>query len=221
MLHHKKYYQRLLSAMIRGAMQQKHEVFIKHLDDLSEEDHEVLLRLAEHTHLNVNAFLRVEPLPEIVKIMDVIRSVAPDNILEVGCGRGLFLWRLLDEYKNVSITAIDTDAERMKLVSYVGKGGVRNFSAKVLDATSMAEFPKNSFDVTTALRVLEFVNDLPKAIAEICRVTKRFIIAQYPCGQVPSNLPTLEQLVEMFKAQDVMQVKVEQVQNYYVIIARK
>ncbi len=222
------YYQRLMSAMIRGMLREQypdHELFKKHLDDLLDEDYEVLSHLGEHHHLPISAFQRLPILPETLKIMDTIRGIAPDNLLDVGSGRGAFIWRLLDEYRTVPITSIDVKEERVKVLDAVSKGGIHNLIAKNADVTQLGFFPKGAFDVTTALKVLEYVEDIEQAIAEIFRVTKRFIIVQYSISDSnhPERQPSLsqEKLVELFRAHEPMQLKVETVSNYYILVIRK
>ncbi|MGB0525631.1 MAG: methyltransferase domain-containing protein, partial [Flammeovirgaceae bacterium] len=110
-------------------------------------------------------------------------------------------------------------------VASVIKGGVLNLTAKQMDARDMATFPSEMFDVTTALRVLEYIEDVSLAIAEICRVTKRFIIILYAAH--PDNDPdkkhvfTAEKLKKYFHDNDVMQVRFEMMSNYHMVIARK
>lgn len=223
-----KYYQRLVAAMIRGMLQKQypeHLLFKKHVADLTEEDFEVLMQLGKHHQLPLSAFQRLEVLPETIKILDIIRSVSPDNLLDVGCGRGAFIWRLLDEYRNMSITAVDSNEDRISTVAAVAKGGIGNIVAQKADVTTLKTFPKLGFDITTALRVLEYVEDIEAAVAELCRVTRRFIIVQYPISESANpdrkNALGQEELKKLFEAQEVMQVKIEVASNYYILVIRK
>lgn len=223
-----KYYQRLSSAMVRGSLKEEYqgdELFDKHLDNLTEEEHEALLALGNKHGLKTNFFQRVDALPEVVKVFDVLRGIAPDNVLDIGSGRGSFVWRLLDEYKNLPISAIDTSLARVEAIESVAKGGVVNLSAKHMDARDLSEFPHDMFDVTTVLKVLEYIDDVSQAISEICRVTKRFIIVLFPAH--PDNNPEKlhffdkDKVMELFQANDIMQIRFEMMSNYHIAIARK
>ena len=202
-----------------------HELFKKYLEDLAEEDYEVLMRLGEHHDLPVSSFQRLPMLPETMRILDIIRGIAPDNLLDVGAGRGTFIWRLLDEYRNMSVTAIDNNQERIDIISAVSKGGIYNLIGKKADATDLHIFPFSAFDVTTVLKVLEYIPDIEEAITELFRVTKRFLIVQYPIADTnnPDQQPILkrEELVELFSQHDPMQLKCEAVSNYYIVVVRK
>ena len=223
-----KYYQRLVSAMIRGHLKndyEKHELFGKHLDYLDDEEHEQLLALGEKHQLKTTVFKRVAALPETKKVLDVIRGIAPDNILDIGCGRGTFIWRLLDEYNNLPITAIDTSKQRIGAIEDVSKGGVLNLSVHEMDVRDLSAFPSEMFDVTTVLKVLEFIDDVELAISEICRVTKRFIIVLFPAhpdnDSEKKHFFNREQLEKYFHKQDIMQVRFEMMSSYHILIARK
>ncbi len=222
------YYQRFSSAMVRGSLKEKyqsHALFGKILEDLTEEEHLQLFQIGEQNNLKLNFFQRIEALPETTKILDVLRGISPDNLLDVGCGRGAFVWRLLDEYRSLPITAIDKSEARINSIKSVIHGGVNSLKVKMMDVTDLSEFPASHYDVTTALKVLEFIEDVEKAISEICRVTKRFVIVQFPVHQ--DNNPekkhffTPEQMKEMFDKCNVMQTKIEKVSNYHVLVARK
>jgi ubiquinone/menaquinone biosynthesis C-methylase UbiE len=222
------YYQRFSSAMVRGSLKEKyqsHELFSKILEDLTEEEHLQLFQIGEQNNLKLNFFQRIEALPETTKILDVLRGIAPDNLLDVGCGRGTLVWRLLDEYRSLPITAIDKSEMRINSIKSVIHGGVNSLKVKTMDVTDLSEFPTAAFDVTTALKVLELVEDVEKAVSEICRVTKRFAIVQFPVHQ--DNNPEKkhffapEQMKEMFDKHNVMQTKVEKISNYHVLVARK
>ena len=222
------YYQRFSSAMVRGEVGEQypgHVLFSKYLEDLTEEEHVQLFEIGEKHNLKLTFFQRVEPLPETVKVLDILRGISPDNVLDIGCGRGAFIWRLLDEYRNLSITAIDKEPQRIEKLESVIKGGIVNLSAKVMDARKMEDFPREAFDVTTALKVLEYVDEVEEAVAELCRVTKRFVIVQFPAHK--DNNPekkhffTPEKMIELFKANDVMQIRMEKMSNYHILVARK
>jgi SAM-dependent methyltransferase len=222
-----KYYQRLLHAMVRGMLSERQDLLPaqlsqKHIDELTEEEGLQLLRLAEAQGLPLGAFQRLPALPERLKLLDTIRGISPDNLLDAGCGRGGFIWRLLDEYRNMSITAIDVDPERVAMVAAVSKGGIGNINARTGNIESMPFFPKDSFDATTALRVLEYVDDPERAVAELFRVTKRFLLVQYPVYQATQgNAMTQDALERLLKKHDPMQLKIEQLSNYYIAVVRK
>ena len=222
------YYQRITSAMVRGKLSSEypgHELFSKFLEDLTEDQNQQLLQLGTEHNIKLHTFQRQEASPETKKILDVIRGISPDNVLDIGSGRGSFIWRLLDEYRNMPITAIDTSEERIQSIKSIYTGGITNLKAKQANTTDLSMYPNDSFDVSTVLKVLEYIEDVEKAVAEICRVTKRFIIVQFPAhpdnNQDKKHFFAPDQLTALFKAHDLMQVKVELMSNYNILVARK
>jgi len=103
------------------------------------------------------------------------------SILDVGCGNGLFLNALANSFpdKFKRLVGIDISKEALKYVQ----------TEKVRGTITQLPFPDNSFDAVTALEVLEHLTyeDLLKAISELTRVSKQYLIISVPNDQ---NLKT-------------------------------
>ena len=98
---------------------------------------------------------------------DVLRARSPvskPRLLDVGCGRGLFLRRLHDRFPEWQLSGTDPEP-----------GGVSASSSLVPSATirqgfvDSIPFPTASFDVVSAWDVLEHVIDLGAALSEMKR----------------------------------------------------
>jgi SAM-dependent methyltransferase len=102
-------------------------------------------------------------------VADFIQSHAPAGkpvkILDAGCGTGAML-DLFAKWPDVEATGADLSPEALRFSSE--RGHERLVSA---DLTDMP-FPPGSFDVVTALDVLEHVPDDKTAAAEIARVLR-------------------------------------------------
>lgn len=89
------------------------------------------------------------------------------SLLDVGCGTGWFTRRLVAA--GFDVTGLDVDADALDFarqrsdhdISYVEGGACQ------------LPFPDQSFDQVTSITALCFVDDWPRAIAEIVRVTRR------------------------------------------------
>lgn len=90
-----------------------------------------------------------------------------DKVLEVGCGRGVFLDRLVTEY-GIKATGIDI---AKKAVTEGEKESVNKLDLRVADAAKLP-FPDAFFDVVMSFDTLEHVKDQEKAITEMMRVLK-------------------------------------------------
>ena len=71
-------------------------------------------------------------------MLGILKGLGPASLLDVGSGRGVFLWPLLETFPELPVTAIDRDAERVADMQAVRDGGVDRLSARVMDATSNA-----------------------------------------------------------------------------------
>jgi len=132
-------------------------------------------------------FKRFDPeLPRIVKALGVLKSIRPDSILDVGSGRGRALWPIVHNFPNAEICCVDPVEWRCEVINAVHKGGVNRVKAFCEDISSTTLGP-NSFDVVTALEVIEHIPDAAAAMTAIFRVSRQYIIGSVPSK--PDNNP--------------------------------
>src|SRR5262249_29874721 len=55
--------------------------------------------------LRLHKFKRNSELPRVHKVLGILRSIQPANLLDIGSGRGTFLWPLLDTFSYLTVTA--------------------------------------------------------------------------------------------------------------------
>ena len=97
-----------------------------------------------------------------------------ERVLDAGCGTGLYSRRLLE--RGAVVSGIDADpgmlaAARLKAPA----------AALVEGDVTALPFPDDSFDLSLAVTLLCFVEDPPRAVAELVRVTRpggRVVLAE-------------------------------------------
>lgn len=89
------------------------------------------------------------------------------SLLDVGCGTGWFTRRLAAA--GLDVTGVDVDANTL---DFARERSNHDISYVEGDACRLP-FPDRSFDQVISITALCFVDDWPRAIAEIVRVTRR------------------------------------------------
>ncbi len=108
-----------------------------------------------------------------------IRKLSPTDatsVLEVGCGAGYSMEELRTFFKEgTTFTACDIDPELVRLTKE------KNPSVDCQTASIYAlPYADHSFDCVFCLEVLEHLEEPEKALAELARVSKKYIIASTP-----------------------------------------
>jgi SAM-dependent methyltransferase len=109
----------------------------------------------------------VDPL-ELV--LDAVRAALPKDrampdVLEVGCGPGVFAARLLEELPGIALLATDQSGRFVELTTQ------RGVTARVMDVQHLLA-PDDSYDVVIAMWMLYHVPDLDRGLAELRRVLR-------------------------------------------------
>ncbi len=177
------FHQRLAAAFIRGRLANcsaaNERLFNRALDQLSAEDLQAIFDLGKSAGLKLHKFKKTIGLQRVTRVVGILRGLAPTSVLDIGSGRGTFLWPLADAMPDLKITCAEINADRVRDINAVCTGGVSNIQALQMDATDL-RFPDKSFDVVSALEVLEHIPLAAKALSEFVRVSSRFVIISVP-----------------------------------------
>src|SRR5262249_48856867 len=71
-------------------------------------------------------FKRTAGLPRVQRVLGILRGFHPQGVLDIGSGRGAFLWPLLDAFPTLPVIAIDRSPRRIADIAAVHRGGVTN-----------------------------------------------------------------------------------------------
>ncbi|MGJ5815625.1 class I SAM-dependent methyltransferase [Paludibaculum fermentans] len=173
--------------------------------------------------LRLHKFKVGPPLPRIQKVLGILRSLAPVDLLDVGSGRGAFLWPLLAVFPGLSVTAIDFNEQRASDLGAVRRGGCTRLTPVRMDAQRLGFAPR-SFDAVTMLEVLEHMPNPQAALTAAVAVARRCVILSVP--SVPDDNPehlhlfTPDQLQRMAAEAGGARITVEHVLNHRVAVIR-
>jgi 2-polyprenyl-3-methyl-5-hydroxy-6-metoxy-1,4-benzoquinol methylase len=159
-------------------------------------------------------------LPRVQRVLGILHGLSPESLLDVGSGRGAFLWPLLDTFPNLAVTSIDTSEQR---VNAVRTGGISRLTALQMDA-ERTTLPAKSFDVVTLLEVLEHMPNPGAALSNAVSLARRFVILSVP--SVPDDNPehihlfTPDQIIAMATEAGSHRTTIEHVLNHRIAILR-
>ncbi|MFN7919884.1 MAG: class I SAM-dependent methyltransferase [Bryobacteraceae bacterium] len=171
----------------------------------------------------LHRFKKTEPLERVRKVLGMLRGMASGNLLDIGSGRGAFLWPLLDAFPQLPVTVIEWSEVRAGQIEAVRRGGVSRLSVARMDAARPG-FRERSFDVVTMLEVLEHLEEPQRALDALVPLSRRFFVLSVPSrpDDNPEHLHLFSktQLEAMLLHAGARRVQVETVLNHYVVSAR-
>jgi SAM-dependent methyltransferase len=181
-----------------------------------------IIRAGLKEGLRLHKFKRNAELPRVRKALGILRGLAPESLLDVGSGRGTFLWPLLDSFSRQPVTSMELSSRRAADMNAVRRGGIENLTAVRGDATAMP-FASHSFAVVTMLEVMEHLPTPEKAVAEALRVASRFVLVSVPSKEDdnPGHLHLFDKtkLEAMFLSAGAKNIKFDAVLNHILAVA--
>ncbi|MDF2692861.1 MAG: Methyltransferase type 11 [Labilithrix sp.] len=187
-------------------------------------DDEKVFREGLARGLKMHKFKRLDDrlLARVRRVLSMLAGLAPANLLDVGSGRGAFLWPLLDAFPDLEVTAIDLDERRAADLAAIGIGGLSRLSAQQMDATAL-RFEDDSFDGVSLLEVLEHMPTPSLAAREAVRIARRFVVASVPSkpDDNPEHIHLFDRttLTALFEEAGARRVTVDYVPGHMVALA--
>lgn len=222
-------YKRLAAAYVRGASLRTgmpalpDELRNTALDDLSPEQTDRLIELGREAQLKLYRFKNLGELPRVHKAIGFLRGAWPESLLDVGSGRGVFLFPFLAAFPGVPVTSVDLLDYRVQFLQDVASGGVTQLSALQQDICRW-DMPDNSFDVVTMLEVLEHIPDVESAVRAAVRLARRYVVVSVPSK--PDNNPehihllTKDILTDLFTRASCKSLRFDGVNGHLFMVAQ-
>ena len=179
------YEQRFAAAYVRGHAKRggagllPDALLEKPLSALKDEEPAAIIQAGIDAGLRMYHFKKKEPLPRVKAVIGMLKGLQPENLLDVGSGRGVFLLPFLKEFPQVPVTSVDLLPHRVEMLQCLGSGGIENLTALRRDICAW-EAGADAFDVVTMLEVLEHIPDVGGAVSAAVRLAKRFVVVSVP-----------------------------------------
>lgn len=198
------------------------ELVEKPLSELTGGEASLLQALGKEAGLKMYRFKNHENLPRVHKVLGFLRGIWPENLLDVGSGRGVFLFPFLCAFPATPVTSVDLLGHRIELLDDLRRGGVGQLTAVEMDICCNT-LPEKSFDVVTALEVLEHIPDVQRAVRNAVRLAKRYVVVTVPSKPDDNpehiHLLTKERLTELFSDEGCASVQFDAVVGHLFAVA--
>ena len=224
-----RYEERLLAAYVRGMARQNMPLLPPPLMEtplelLSAEEIEAIFHAGEAAGLKLYYFKKKELLPRVKAVLGFLRSVQPESLLDVGSGRGAFLFPFLTQFPWTQVTAADILPRRVQMLQAIADGGIENLTVLERNICQWTQEEK-LFDVVTLLEVLEHIPDVEQAIANAVRLARRFVVVSVP-SQPDDNpehihLLTRDILADQFTRAGCSKLHFDGVNGHLILVAGK
>ena len=215
----------LAAAYIRGALAgTDHPLITQPFDALDREMCEDLLALARERGIDLHHLKRFDELPRVRAVLGFLRGIRPAELLDIGSGRGAFLFPFLRAFPGTPVTSVEKDERRADMLDAVSRGGFDRLSAVRADICSW-DAPDAAYDVVTMLEVLEHIPDVRSAVLNACRIARRYVAVTVP--NKPDDNPehihllTKPVLTGLFKAAGCADLKFDAVPGHLILFAKK
>lgn len=195
------------------------------LEALTVEQIEAILARGRDAGLNLYCFKKsLGELPRVKYVLEHLRTLAFDSILDVGSGRGKFLWPCLDAFPNAKVRSVDLSRKCVCDFDAVRLGGVSNLFGTQEDFCQLNE-PDGSYDVVTLIEVLEHILPVAAAVNKAVRLAKKCVIvsALTRPDDDPEHvhLLTREVLTRLFHEAGCKRLCFDEVNGHLLLIACK
>ena len=221
------YYLPIAAAYVRGSLATipKYCEHLLHdpLHLLSEVELEMLLTIGRAAGIDLYHFKKSHAsLPRVRAVLGFLHSIAFSSLLDVGSGRGAFLWPCLNAFPEVEVTSLDLLPTRVSFLNAVTLGGVSHLHAL---QSNICDFSaEHQFDVVTLLEVLEHIPDVKAAVRNAIQLAHHYVVVSVPskADDNPEHIHLLTQdiLTQLFCDAGCISLRFTGVPGHLILIAK-
>lgn len=176
--------------------------------------------------MKLHYFKVKEDLPRVQVVLSFLQGIVPADqcktLLDVGSGRGVFLFPLLREFPDLEVTSLDILPHRVALHECIHEGGIDNLHP-LQENICTWNAPDKSFDVVTMLEVMEHIPNTLAVVRNAIRLARNYIIVSVPSK--PDDNPehihlfSNDELKRLFLENGCSKVKFTGVTGHTIMIA--
>lgn len=223
-----RYWQPAAAAYMRGFLQEagmtSNPVVTVPFSALDRANMDYLVGVGMSVGGKLSEFLK-KPLPaRIVRVLDLIDQLKPEQVFDVGTGRGAFLYPFLERFPDIPITCNDLLSYRTGFLKYLEDGGLTGVHVITGDFCRL-DIPDASYDAVTMLQVLEHVPDMEAAVQQAVRIARRYVIVTVPVrpedNPPPRHMPDRKLLQELFRKAGCRQITFLKLPMQIFLVAEK
>ena len=224
------YYERLAAAYVRGKagrngypVFEKPEFLQKDLAELNDREIEEIIAIGQSAEDKLYAFKNTHrDMPRVKRVLGFLKSVQFESLLDVGSGRGVFLFPFLEEFPWVQVTSLDILPYRVEFLQDLSAGGIAGLHAMEKNICEQP-LPEKSVDVVTMLEVLEHIPDVGKAVGAAVRIAKKYVVVTVPSKHDNNpehiHLLTKNMLTDLFKGAGCSKLHFDGVSGHLFMVA--
>ena len=142
--------------------------------------------------------------------MSHLKNIAPEEIVEIGCGGGRNAGELLKKYPASHVTAIDYSDVSVSKASAYNADAIKNGRCEVRQGdVSALTLPEGEYDLATAFETVYFWPDIKKCFQEVFSILKAggyFMIVNESDGTDKAG-KTFEKIIDGMKVYTEKEIK--------------
>ncbi|SCX82029.1 Methyltransferase domain-containing protein [Lachnospiraceae bacterium XBB2008] len=142
--------------------------------------------------------------------MSHLKTIAPQEIVELGCGGGRNASALMEKYPSSKVTAIDYSDVSVRIAADVNAEAIREGRCTVQQGdVSALTLPEGKYDLATAFETIYFWPGLEKCFGQVAKVLKPggvFLIVNESDGTDKTGLK-FENIIEGMKCHTVEEIE--------------
>ncbi|MBE5864480.1 MAG: class I SAM-dependent methyltransferase [Lachnospiraceae bacterium] len=143
--------------------------------------------------------------------MSHLTTIAPEEIVELGCGGGRNAGELLKKYPSSKVTAIDYSEVSVGIATEYNAEAIKSGRCMVRQGdVSALTLPEGKYDLATAFETIYFWPGLEKCFAQVAKVLKPggvFMIVNESDGTDETSLK-FEKIIEGMKCHTIEEIEV-------------